>query len=652
MSGGDEIAGDSGDLNATVSVVEAYEEYAERFQSDTRRYLTEHLLDEYRSVGQAVEYNLIQNVWDNRIKGQPLTMKFIYSSKDKRFQFIASGYEGIKDWERYNRLHTKGSLGAARRGEGAKVLIPIAELVRTETRLADGTYLQAIWVEEKIWRSDKDEESQMFHDHFPPTAISAGSTAITVEGVYDDVGDRKAGLELANAREMVRYIQLDWDLLLREHPEVMIIYDVDGKEHRVKPWDYPELLDEEHVENLRVVDASGKKLGLIQKMALFLSKSPLTDLPPPAIALCTDHHAVTYQSVYGGPNANRLFGYVRADFLAASETTNHLAFKSTRAYRQVRDIIAKYVDDFMRRHAGIEKKVDPKTAKMLAEVTDQINQLIRERFPDWHPEGGFIEKREPHKPRTQPWIRNPKTNETQYEPEDVCILSFEIVNPAMGSAVGSLEARATVVRPDGSQLFHKIWNLEVPPGKSRVLSDIFQIPADAPLGTYPARISLVDASKSLLHERRLSFALGDAVVEEEKEPKIRRPKRKRKVRKKRGDALRPPFPAIFPEEDEKIRESALDRDDLVVYLNKTAPSYTFVMEDERAHRYHVAKCQIEELSQLKLERELGLLEPDELTKERIIKMLRHLGLEKSTFLSEWARMEAIRVGKKGGPLER
>src|SRR5437879_2375738 len=155
---------------------EDYEEDAERFQSDTRRYLREHLLDEYPSVGQAIEYNLIQNVWDNHLENEPLTMKFTYSSKEKRLQFIASGYTGIKDWERYNKLHAAGVMGNVRRGEGAKVLVPIAEVVRTETHPAEGEYVQAIWMEEKIWRSDKPSERRIFDDHFPPTAIPSGST--------------------------------------------------------------------------------------------------------------------------------------------------------------------------------------------------------------------------------------------------------------------------------------------------------------------------------------------------------------------------------------------------------------------------------------------------------------------------------------------
>ena len=40
------------------ATLEDYEQSAERFQSDTRRYLMQHLLDEYPSVGQAVEVSV------------------------------------------------------------------------------------------------------------------------------------------------------------------------------------------------------------------------------------------------------------------------------------------------------------------------------------------------------------------------------------------------------------------------------------------------------------------------------------------------------------------------------------------------------------------------------------------------------------------
>lgn len=652
MSGGAGIARGEREENGNASVFEAYEEDAERFESDTRRYLKEHLLDVYPSVGQAIGYNLIQNILDNRDPGQPVTIKFSYFSKEKRFQFIASGYKGIEDWDRYNRLHAEGRLGSIRRGEGAKVLVPIAESVRTETKLADGTYFQGIWREDRIWRSDRESETKIFEDLYPPTAIPSGTTIITAEDVYDTVGDRNAGIDLADARGMIRNLQMDWDLLLREHPEVSIIYEVDGHATHVKPWEYPKLEEQDVWENLSVVDATGKEVGVVEKMALFFSNTPLTDTPPPAISVSTHLHAVTYLSIYGGPNANRLFGYVKADFLDTSETTNHLSFKSTRAYRLVRDLIAVKVDSFMRPHVGVQKSLDSKTAKLLSQVTSQINALIRQRFPDWHPEGGFKEIRESPEPRTKPWIRAPKTTEQVYQPEEVVVLTFQVVNPDKQRSSGSLEARARVVRPDGKRLFKNRWRVEVPPAKFRLVSDIFTIPGDAPTGMYTGRISLVDDESNPIHERRISFHVGDAPEEAEKKLRTRRAKRKRKVKKKKGDALGGAYPAKFPPEEDKIRESALDLNELLVYLNRAAPSFTYAWGEEKAQRYHVAKCQIEELAQLKLERELGLLEEDELTKNKITTVMRDLKEERSTFLSEWAKIEDIRIGKRGEPLGR
>jgi hypothetical protein len=312
------------------SIFETYLGASETFQSDTRRYLMEHLLDEYGSIGQAVTYNLIQNTVDNRSNGDPLRIKFEVSTKEKKLRFICSGTTGITDWERYNSLHKEGTQGIARRGEGAKALIPIAGCVRTETRLMDGSYVQSLWRENRIWRSDKDGEKEIFV-HFPPSALDCGTTMITAEGLYDEVGDRKAGSELSNAREMIRIIILDWWLYLKENPEVKIVYEVDGTAQEVKPWEFPELEDSKTLENVPVLNNLGEPIGIIEKIFVGFSKVPLKDTPPSAIAISTGTHIVSYQTIYAGPNSSKCFGYVKATFLCSSETSNHFAFKSTRA---------------------------------------------------------------------------------------------------------------------------------------------------------------------------------------------------------------------------------------------------------------------------------------------------------------------------------
>jgi hypothetical protein len=650
-----EAGDESGATESAEEMLDRYETDAEPFKSDTGRYLMQHLLDEYPGVAEAVIYNLLQNVWDNHVAGQRLVVKFVYSTKEKRLQFVASGYSGIqaKDWERYNSLHSAGSFGTIRRGEGGKVLVPIAEVVRTETCPVGGHYTQSLWRGNRIWRSDKPSTAQVFADGFPPTAIKEGQTVITAIGVFDEVGDRSAGIEFENLERMVGLIQWNWNYLLEDHPgEVEIHYEVDGVSREVKPWPTPEVIDSETHENVEVRDARGAVVGTVSRISLGLAKAPLIDAPPPALAVCTNDHVVSVQQVYGGPNQNKFFGRASADFLAESETTDHMRFKSTHAWRATKDLLARMVDDFMRRHAGIERVTDPGVSKTMSEVTAQINRLVREEFPDWHPEGGVIEERNQQKVRTRPWIRAPKVDKESYDPGQDCSVSFEVVNPERSTGGAKLEARASFVGPATALVYHKVWPVDVPGDDSRKIQDTFRIPDDAPPGTYTGRVSIVDESKAVLHERLISFDVPEIEPEEEEaEPgRPRTPRKTKRIRKKHGDALQTPYLARIQEEEGKVFESILDRTESRVYVNQLSASWTLTFGEERAQRYHVAKCQIEELAQLKLERQIALLEPDEFTKDRLIDVTRKLGLQKSTFMSKWSKVEGVRIGKLGTPL--
>lgn len=643
-----EAGRENGEVLQEKSIYEEYEDSAERFQSDTRRYLMQHLLDEYPSVGQAIAYNLLQNAIDNRQSDDtPMEIKFIYSSREKRFRFICSGSTGITDWERYNSLHREGMQGVRRRGEGGKVLIPISEVVRTETRLTDGTYFQSLWKEDKIWRSDKDGEKKIFDMHFPPTAIPPGVTVISVEGVYDEVGDRRAGSELANIIEMVRIIQFDWGLFLKEHPEVVITYEADGEVHTIKAWDMPELVDSKEFQNLDVNDSAGQKVGVIDTLFVGLAKNPLKETPPPAIAISTGTHIVMYLHAYSGPNSSRCFGWVKAPFLGQSETSNHFGFKSTRQYRLVREKLQTYISDFMSGHVGTTDNLSQKNIRAISEVTDQLNRLIRERFPDWHPEGGFKEKRKKPENTKLPWIKNAKTGEERYLPGNPGSFSFEVVNPDTTRPSWKLEARAIAISPLGKQIYHKIWEINVPKDGSSLLSDIFDIPADADVGTYILRISLFDnEKKDVINERRISFEVGETPEpEQETKPPTPRQPRKTKKTSKGLTALTTPAVAIFPPEEGIIRESYYAVDENRVIINTQSPCYKISMVNDSSYRCHFARCQIEELATLKYRREIAVLEKDEMTKDRLLSIIQGLKEEKSTFMSEWAKMEELRLNK-------
>ena len=104
-------------------------EVSDRFQQDTRNYLQTHLLSQYESIAQATIYNILQNILDNRAPGNPLKVSFVVDSQAKTFEVNMVGTTGITDWSRFNALNFEGTQGSKRRGEGAKVLVPMSRVV-------------------------------------------------------------------------------------------------------------------------------------------------------------------------------------------------------------------------------------------------------------------------------------------------------------------------------------------------------------------------------------------------------------------------------------------------------------------------------------------------------------------------------------------
>ncbi|HYS99160.1 MAG TPA: hypothetical protein VEO20_00675 [Thermoplasmata archaeon] len=625
---------------------EEYEGLSERFESDTRNYLKVHLMDEYETPAQAVIYNVLQNAVDNRSPGVPLEVRFNVDSRAKVLEVNMIGTTGIKDWKRYNSLHFAGDRGAQRRGEGAKILVPISRTVRTETRLTDGTYMQSVWKDDHIWRSDKEGHDEFFK-HFPPSALPQGSTRIVAEGLFDEVGDRRAGLDLVDPRMVDRILRQDWFLLF-EDQTIKVSYEIDGIEQKVGAPPRPELSDEVNYKDVPVVDYNGETVGKFERVVLRLAKSPLRGDASPAIAVCTDLHAVSYYQLYGGPNATRLYGFALGSFLAGSETTNHFAFKSTRQWRAAKTTLTRLVNQFMEKHAGVEAVEDPRTKRTMAEVTDQICQVIKNRFPDWHPEGGFSEKREPPKPgHDDPWISQPTLSKKSFDPGESCTFSFDVVGPDRGTGRQPLEARVAIASAK-TKLLNRAWPFDIAAQERRSLADTFNIPEDAPSDIYAVRFSIAVPKKGVVSDRRLYFDVGE-VEEKSKEPRTPR----KKQPKRRGDiALNSARAANFPVEEDRVRESIFNPDPPggpVILLNRKAPQYLASENSDEAWRYHIARCQIEELAALKFDRELGLRAQDELNRDALVLLYRNVMLERSTFLAEWARAEQTRRGKRAEP---
>lgn len=626
---------------------ERFESVSERFKSDTRNYLKVHLLDQYETPAEAVIYNIFQNWVDNRRPGVLIELRISMDSKAKVLEVNMLGTTGIKDWDRYNALFFEGARGTQRRGEGAKILVPVARTVRTETRLMDGAYRQSVWKDDNIWRSDRPQHEEMLKN-FPPSALPPGATRIIAEGLFDEVGDRRAGLDLADAGIVERILRQDWFLLL-EDPSAKVSYDIDGIDLKLAPVPIPELADHIEHESVSVKDANGEELGKFEKVVLRLAKAPLQGEIAPVIAVCTDLHAVSSYQLYGGPNASRLYGYAISSFLAGSETTNHFAFRSTRQWRAAKMTLSRLVNQFMEKHAGVEAVEDPRTKRTLSEVTAQINKLIRDSFPDWHPEGGFGEVRTPPKEgHTDPWVSHPALSKDAYDPGESCTFSFDVVGPDKGSGRLPLEARVAVASAK-QKLYYKDWSMDIGATERLSISDTFAIPEDAPTDVYAVRFTIAVPKKGVVSERRLAFDVGEV----EEKPKRDRTPRKKKPRQHGDIALNNARAANFHEEDdEHIRESVYHGDPPegpLVLLNTRAPQWTATETDDNAWRYHIARCQFDELAALKFDRETALRAKEELNQDALALLYRKIMLERSTILAAWARSELTRRGVKTEP---
>lgn len=621
---------------------------SERFQQDTRNYLQTHLLSQYESIAQATIYNILQNILDNRAPAKPLEVSFAFDTQAKTFEVNMVGTTGITDWTRFNALNFEGAQGSKRRGEGAKVLVPLSRVVRTETRLLDGEYRQVVWMGENIFRSERPEHDRVLKPLYPPTALAPGSTRIVAEGFVDEVGKRFAGLELADRRIVERVFQQDWFLLL-EDPTIHIVYEIDGDRFPFKALPGMDLVDEQTLTDVPVLDAQRKEVGKFERIVLRLAKAPLRGPIMPGVAVCTDFHTV---AVYApaGPNGNRLYGYATAPFLAASEATDHFHFNSTHDWRAAKETLLRHVAHFLEKHAGMERKEDPRTRRVMAEVTAQINRLIRDRFADWHPEGGWTETRErPDKEHDDPWISHPTVSQSQFQPGDHGTVSFDVVGPDRGTTKRKVQARVIIAGAKSRLHSPEPWPMEIDKREKRAINDAFEIPADAPIDIYCARFSVVDEKGRVVSDRRVYFKVGEPAE---------RPKRPRTIKEKQpGEngqvALKDAQTGEFPkEEDDTLRESyyfADPPDGPMVALNMLAPQYRAVEDVDAAWRYHIARCQIDELAALRFDRELNVQFADQLTPDALSSLYRRIALERSTFLASWAQEELARLMAKTEP---
>ncbi len=621
---------------------------SEPFQQDTSNYLQTHLLSQYESIGQATIYNILQNIIDNRVPGKSLDVTFAFDSQAKTFEVNMAGTTGITDWTRFNALNFEGAQGSKRRGEGAKVLVPLSRLVRTETRLLGGEYRQAVWMGEHIFRSDKPDHERILKALYPPTALAPGSTRIVAEGFVDEVGKRFAGLELADRRIVERILQQDWFLLL-EDPTIHIVYEIDGDRFPFKALPATEMVDEQTLTDVPVVDAHGKEVGKYERIVLRLAKAPLRGPIMSGVAVCTDLHTV---AVYApaAPNGGRLYGYATAPFLAASEATDHFHFNSTHDWRAAKETLMRHVARFLEKHAGMERKEDPRTRKVMAEVTAQINRLLRTRFSDWHPEGGWTETREsPEKEHDNPWISHPAVSQGQFQPGDQGSVTFDVVGADKGTTKRKIQARLIVAGAKARLHAPEPWPMEIDKQEKRAMKDSFEIPADAPIDFYCARFSVVDDKGRVVSDRRVYFKVGEPGERAKKPRTIRE--------KKPGDngqvALKDAQTGEFPkEEDDQVRESYYfsdPPDGPMVALNLLAPQYRAVEDVDAAWRYHIARCQIDELAVLKFDRELNVQFADQLTPDALSSLYRRITLERSTFLAGWAQEELARLLAKTEP---
>jgi hypothetical protein len=248
-----------------------------------------------------------------------------------------------------------------------------------------------------------------------------------------------------------------------------------------------------------------------------------------------------------------------------------------------------------------------------------------------------------------PWISHPTVSQTQFQPGDHGTVTFEVIGQDRGTTKRKVQARLIIASAKGKLHSPDPWSMEIDKQEKRAIQDAFEIPADAPTDIYCARFSVVDEKQRVVSDRRIYFKVG----EPEEPPKKTRTPKKTKPRDEGEIALKDAGAGEFQkEDDDTIRESYYFGDPPegpMVALNIIAPQYQAVEDDDAAWRYHIARCQIDELAALKFDRELNLQFADQLTPDALSSLYRKIALERSTFLAGWAQDEMARVMTKTVP---
>lgn len=583
---------------------------------DVNKFEQENIAQQYDSLADALQKELIQNSWDARLdkaRGQGWRIEISYDPINRILRAEDFGTTGMtaQDWENYNGLgltQKRAGLTLGSKGQGKAVLSAAADYVITESR-AD-KYRCGFWVRGQYAEYQK---AQPELDH--------QGTLITAYNVHERKDEDFVHDDLSNDRLMARLIQLTWDGIIREF-SAEIVYKC-HEVTRVPPLAVPDgvaVLDQFGPQSV-VVKKGRQMYGEITDLVLFNCDQELPeDLQGIAISV-KGQTIVRYFPPALGTQSKKIFGRCNAEFLAQFELPNHSGFRNTNAWyharSQLRNLFMKYSEKFVKS----TKKVDSKRMRIAGDVLEEVNQIL-EDMSELDPGSGGTARPPPPPPPTptHPYILAVVIGRREYKRGDTAHVDIATVNGSDTQAFDDWTMMVEIYDPNHLLVFSKPEKHTYSPMDAKSFAFEYAIPSTATQGRYALSATLLDKGFIAMSQEAVSFQV-------EPLPKPPRPRPPgRKGGKGRGKGLRD-ISLFIPEEPE-IPESLYDEDENTVILNFEHPSYRLAMSGgETAEKTHMFRCVANELIHLRVRRDMAErgdspVPPDEVEKyhEKLLRL--------------------------------
>lgn len=597
---------------------------------NVNKFEQENIAQQYDSLADALQKELIQNAWDARVdesKGKGWRFELSYDPTTRILRAEDFGTKGMteQDWKNFNGLgltQKKAGVTLGSKGQGKAVLSAVSEYVITETDA--GAYRCGIWVGGQ--HAEYQRESRQ---------LSHQGTLIIAYSIHERKDEDFVHEDLSNDDLMVRLIQLTWDDIIREYG-AEVIYKC-HQETRVPPLTVPDgvaILDQLGPQSA-AVKKGRQAYGEITDLVLFCTDKELPeDMQGIAISV-KGQTIVRYLPPALGAQSKRIYGRCKAEFLAQSELPNHSNFRGTAAWNQTRAVLRNVFMKYSEKFVKSTKRVDSRRLRLAGDVLDQVNQILEDMTELDPGSGGRVRPPPPPPPTplpTSPYILAVVIGKREYKRGESAHVDIATVNGSDGETFDDWTAMAEIYDSNHLLVFSKAEKHSYKPGETKSFGFDYAIPATSAQGRYSLTATLLDRSLTSRSAETVTFQVEPLPTP----PRPRRPGPK--VGGGKGRGLRDI--SLFVPEEPGVPESLYDDDENAVVLNIEHPNYKLAMAGgETAERTHMFRCVANELLHLKVRRDMANRGESAMAPDDVEKYHEELLRLQQEFFARRAKME-------------